>query len=385
VGNPSDYFSDAWLLADEQERIMENIIDASPAFANLFEPEYLEEAYDLYELTELEETAKRIVYLETINYIKQYLVDVAIAQFDVAAYDSKEYNYDLYVRRFHSAIQANQSEIFYIDYLDGGDIYIMIKLEALGQPEMWAEAVRAVRQEKKIGKSGDMRSHFWREKYYGVDREGKRITKEVKDKKDKKKTVTKDITERYIGKYRDTIKARLEKIPEDKAPFWYFLEYGNYNTGTIFGDGEPYPVVEPQRISDSIERTIRSLYYNIASRYEREIDYYVSRAEKKLKKAEDYYNQYKESYEDNIYTGFESAAVGEVDLENLINTERARLAQSEEAYKAAVGETIGEPLEVIVNQVRYQIEFSRSKIGKINPRVRGPEGTFIKLLKFLGD
>lgn len=105
--------------------------------------------------------------------------------------------------------------------------------EYAGNIEEWAQAVIAVREELVANSrapyppqssSGEMRSHFFFEKYYAVDRLGKTIEKTYKKGKNKGKTI--DITDRYEGKYTETISRRLAYCPSP-APFWSLLEYGN--------------------------------------------------------------------------------------------------------------------------------------------------------------
>jgi hypothetical protein len=221
--------------------------------------------------------------IEALNYMKSgtIILDTILYAFIDACYQTKEYNYDLYIERLTSAIRANYNEIVFLSS-DGKNVSFRINLDPLGDITEWAAAVEATREALGIGKVAErdmaMASHMWMEKIYKTGREGRTIhrTKKVKGEGGKSETSMVDVTEKYVMKYRQTIEMRLSLIPSNHAPFWYLIVHGNADAP--FGEGgTPYPNVTPSNVIQEIDRTLTQVYEMAYTTYLAKADKYLTK------------------------------------------------------------------------------------------------------------
>jgi hypothetical protein len=182
----------------------------------------------------------KLAFAASLEKINQIAIDVLIRRAVEAAIETEEYNYDLYINHLITALNLNRNELITITPIkDAFKASIKINLNPLGGIEEWGAAVNNVREDKNLGKTKGAASKIWKEKIYRVDREGGKVYKYFKGRGKDSKTELKDITERYVGKYKETIEARLSRLDPKKAPFWHLINEGNVSIG--LGKGEPYP------------------------------------------------------------------------------------------------------------------------------------------------
>lgn len=313
----------------------------------------------------------KAAFLWTYEKLGSNIEEIVINAVITACVNSGEFNYDLYIDQFIKAIQYHFFEIIQLQPIEGvSDINVYINFESLGSIDMWASAIDAVRTEKGWGATRgitewegsedsddmDLASHLWREKIYAVDREGGKVfkNKKVRDEEGKEKTESVDVTENYVGKYRNTIELRLAAIPENTAPFWELIEYGNAIMEG--GDGSPYPIIEPSRFKELIETRILQSFYKI-------------------------YNQLRDKvtkwFGDNILKefGFKGRTHGAELLDEVsdwvydeIVKELGNLSK-ELVEQANPGKTL-----VAIDYISGQYEVYKTTIGKLGVRRRGPSG-----------
>jgi hypothetical protein len=216
----------------------------------------------------------------------QVLVEVAMA----ACIDTKEYDYDLFMKKLSGAIINNFEMLF---TTRNADESVSIDLSGLGNTEQWVDIAHEAydagsRGWTHVASGEDMAARLWREKLYKPAREG--IAPPEKAKK-AKKTVSSD-TDKLLDelekgfpgekkkdkiaeakvKYRETIQNRLNKLDIDEAPFWELIDNGN----TAF-DEVAYPVFGATNFVNEAERILSMLFRE-------SINIYVPKIENELYK-----------------------------------------------------------------------------------------------------
>lgn len=209
---------------------------------------------------EAEKVAYEIAFLEAARTIQQNISSIVEEIVLRSCVETVEYDYEPYVTRLLTAVRLNLDKIItYIPDKSSQTVYVEVTFDPLGTPEEWMDAVEKTRELLEVGTYGDppnmdadLRSWMWKEKIYGVDREGKTVMRR------RKKGDSYDVTDRFIGKYYNTIITRLSFIPRDKAPYWYFINYGSVSIGE--GEGTPYPRIEPTGMMYVLREYIQELF-----------------------------------------------------------------------------------------------------------------------------
>ena len=220
---------------------------------------------------ELENAIFRRAFLETVEVIEDKALNFLVTEAIRAVVVTQEFNYDLYAQHLLGAMESNkESLIGIIPYVGKKAIEVKINLNILGRPEEWGKAIKAYREQRMLGKVSrqdkGVGSKIWREKIYGVGREGGQVKRYYK-----KLGGSVDVTEKYKNQYRETIEGRLANVPSNKAPFWYLIEHGNASTGDklkLDTDGVPYPVFGPTNFARNSEEAIASAFVQIWTQYE---------------------------------------------------------------------------------------------------------------------
>lgn len=237
---------------------------------------------DISDLERARHLTNEIAFNEAVAFMQQVGIrETILYAFIEAAYQTKEYNFDLYIDRLTSAILANWQDMVTLstdyDYLT---TTFYIDATVLGGIQEWQDAVEYARSKLRIGKNEDidMASHMWMEKIYRPGREGGTVKRKRvrKNKEGKKEEYEEDITERYIHKYRETIEARLSFVPTTQAPFWELIEYGNTNVDMGRG-GIPYPSFGPTHVVRDLEKTLDQLFDSAFTEYRIRADKYLSK------------------------------------------------------------------------------------------------------------
>ncbi|MHA1950295.1 MAG: hypothetical protein ACW99G_14725 [Candidatus Thorarchaeota archaeon] len=239
-------------------------------------------------IEDLNNAIYRKAFMDCVEVIQDKAMNFLVTEAVKAVVATQEFNYDLYVEHLLSAMEVNQKKIIaIIPHEESRSVEVKVNLNILGKPEEWGKAIEAYRKAKKLGRSrgrtgehGEMSSYFWKEKIYGAGREGTRVQK-GKPKKDaallrtrkakkQRRRLDKDITEKYRGKYKETIAGRLSFIPggKSKAPFWHLIEHGNANVDLgIDADGVPYPTFGPTNFARNSEEAIASAFRQLWDQY----------------------------------------------------------------------------------------------------------------------
>ncbi len=230
-----------------------------------------------------EKVAEKLATLTAMEEVSAKVLDMALNTIFRACISTKEFNYKPYISHLLVAVRKNIGQILNIKVSPlMREPRITVNLEVLGGIEMWANAVKAVDSRHSWGKSRgapitewatktypdediyvDMATRMWAEKIYGVDREGKKIIRVTRTKKGEKRV---NVTKKYRGKYESTIRERLSLIPDDKAPFWYLIQYGNASAPG-FREGEPYPVIQPVDMIDEIGQYALGIFQQTRDKY----------------------------------------------------------------------------------------------------------------------
>src|SRR4030067_283095 len=197
-------------------------------FLNLIE-EKAEEIAGLVSTLDTEEAIEQEAHLEAINFITDHAYDIIYKNTIKALLSSVEYNHELFVERTLAAIGYNKEELLNVESFTPGQVTVKFNLHFFGDIEEYVAAVEAARETLNIAKIPDIdvRSDIWKEKIYGVAREGKSITKETK-------SGSEDITDRYEGLWERTIETRLSFREAYHAPWMHIVNFGNI----VYGEGE---------------------------------------------------------------------------------------------------------------------------------------------------
>jgi len=318
---------------------------------------------------EAEELSQELDRLEAFDVIKKtarmlahdYVVDLIEEIVEVealkACMSSVEYDFGPYVKHLLKALKINIDKIVVpVDYGYGSILYD-VGLNSLGEPEDWIKISIAAAAIMRKGRPYDdqaSKDMFWRNYIYRAGRQSKIIVRKQKSRKKgrgRKKVKKIDETTKYATKYAETIKTRLALTPEDKAPFWYFLEYGNASNvgGTT---GEPYPQVPPYPFKKNIESVLENAYktqYNLL------------------------YNQIREEF-DRLYDPTIYVRKKEEELERKIEE-----TPFVEDYEYKGKQPTLEKLEAFENGILVQYEIFRTSTGKTSVRARAKEtGRMVK-------
>jgi len=197
---------------------------------------------------------------------------------------TREYDYPPFRERLFSVVE--DSGLISIKKIDsGGRVNIHMNTVA-GNLDDYIEGVKFARKQLNVGRTPpETASKIWAEKIYGVDREGKKVTKKYKGRYKKHGKGTKDITERYKGKYKKTIELRLSKL-SSIAPFWPIIEYGT----EMFPDegGYAYPRFEATGFVEKTRIQLQNLFDGLYTRkYQDELHYYTERINDLSKRRKD--------------------------------------------------------------------------------------------------
>ena len=247
----------------DEEILMNKIADAVYDYQTRIQQLEL----DLETLEDSEAVAK-YAHLEAFNVIQELATNFLLQKLKEATESTVEYNIPLFTNRMEEAIYFNKNNLIQLQSETPGELNVNINMYLLGDPEEYASAVRVARDELGIGKIPDpeVRSHIWEEKIYGTEREGRKIEHHKTGE---------DITDSYIGLYTQTFVARLSDLGPDKAPWWYFINFGNLDMFAGEAEeegGAPYPVIEPTYFVTKAESAIYSafdeLYNSIISEAE---------------------------------------------------------------------------------------------------------------------
>lgn len=274
-------YSQSEILAQVAE-LTNNIADRVDDIA-----QYIADAAAILEDAERDSAIEKAAFVEAKQYIDDFVTSYVTTSILQAAAATVEFNWPSYLEHLTNAIVSNIEELVGITYNEGErTISVSVDLTPLGELDDWGDAVQQAREEGGFGltEGNIMRSYFWKEKIYGVDREGNRLIKiedvsyeDVQSMDDESALETgEDITDRYIGLYTNTIELRLSLIDDDKAPFWVLIEEGNVSAKfSKDSGGIAYPTFGPANMQAKIVE-------NISAAFSEAYDSFKSAAVKKL-------------------------------------------------------------------------------------------------------
>jgi len=225
------------------------------------------------------EEVKRNIFVKAFNLTIQDLgkqIRPMMAQvIRYAAIQTREFNYPPYLSTLERAVAAHWNDCIAMTFKNNGIHTLAIDMSPFGDISEWGFAVQDTRDTYGWGKIPEpRRSAIWKEKIYGVDREGVRITKKKANKKGK--TTTRDITEKYMGAYGFTVIDRLSRIRQNTAPFIDLIRFGNVSLGASDRGGEPYPSfpgfdfvpILKERIITAFDLLFKKYVNNITRQYD---------------------------------------------------------------------------------------------------------------------
>ena len=220
---------------------------------------------------ELEDAIFARAFLDCVEVIEDKALNFLIIEAVRATVATQEFNYDLYVQHLLGAMEANkESLIGIIPRKQKRQVEVKINANFLGKPEEWGKAIKAYREQRNLGKVSKQNkkvgSKIWKEKVYGVGREGGQVKRYYK-----RKEANIDVTDKYKNLYRETVEGRLAILSGNKAPFWYLIEHGNAQAGDklkLDTDGVPYPSFGPTNFVRNSEKAIASAFAQIWTQYE---------------------------------------------------------------------------------------------------------------------
>jgi archaellum component FlaC len=220
------------------------------------------------------------------------LLGILIANTEKAIAGSSEFSNPLYASRLMEAVSIPEILEIVMDTTNSETLPILIinilMDQYAGNIGDWGKAVKVVRKNRGHGKvsrkNPETGSSMFFEKYYSVDVLGKTISRTYK-RTNKKKGVTagetRDITERYAGKYLETLMERLDSCGS-LAPFWSLLDYGNAPyPGGLSSDigGNAMPKQAPThfvseslgQIKENANIVFKQIYDSIKKKYDKEL------------------------------------------------------------------------------------------------------------------
>lgn len=246
-----------FLAGSDVDRISENIFNAIAKKA-----EDLQEAVqDVIDTVtnmpnaDIDYYAGELAYTNVLDLIYEQMYNIIEEGTLKACIDSVEYNYQPYIEHLLGAIRANLSDLIGV-YPNYGNRSVLVRtsFELLGDIHEWT-AISDAAIERKIPDRA-VRAQIWKEKIYSTARLGGKVYRKRKNKKGK--TTRRDVTEKYTHKYAETIEKRLSLTSHNKAPFWYFIQWGNVGEST---EAEyVFPVVHPTYFVSSIANRIAQIY-----------------------------------------------------------------------------------------------------------------------------
>lgn len=232
------------------EEIMDDIADSVTAYGERLEN--IENAVDLLEDLD---AVDKYAHLEAFNLVSEKALGFLEAEIKAATAITREFNHPIFTEQMENALAEHGSELIRIEADENipGIANVTINMYALGNPEDWIEAVKEARGSLGLGNITDnkIRSKIWKE-IYQIDREaGTKIHPRTDE----------DVTERYVGKYFRTISERLTSISPDKAPWWYFINFGNKVSGEVGENAAtPYPEYDPTNFVVLAELAIEAAF-----------------------------------------------------------------------------------------------------------------------------
>jgi len=286
----------------EQARNMSVAIEQAEEYLRDLESEAFSEGITAYDLAFAIDTRwvddwvwKR-TFIACVENIQEKAILFLSTEAVKAIVASEEFNYDLYVDHFLTALEIHEEEIIgIIPHESTKQVQVKINLDVLGKVEDWGRAIEAYRTQSGLGKikataldkdkAAKVSSKIWKEKIYGVGREGVSVSKYFKKVEQRR-----DVTERYRGKYRETVFGRLSNIPggQSKAPFWYLIEHGNANVDMgIDTDGVPYPVYGPTHFRRNAEIAILEAFRQLWEIYSRIAQEFLDDLAEKIREEEE--------------------------------------------------------------------------------------------------
>lgn len=186
---------------------------------------------------------------------------------------NQEFDFSPYRERFLS-VAENPNIISIVQ--TGTEFFVDIRMdEVAGSIHQYAEAIKKVREilqsQKRVQVSAPeyLKSHFWREKFYGPAREGKKV-KRRRFNKESKTYEEIDITDQQIEKYWNTINMRMQHFGS-LAPFWEIIDKGTVVMKGAMGSsgGTPYPT---NSSTNFVDKTINEITRDVrefeAEKYE---------------------------------------------------------------------------------------------------------------------
>ncbi len=283
---------------------------------------YIEELKSSTEAGEFKGTRKELedaifakAFLDCVEVIEDKALNFLITEAVKATVATQEFNYDLYVQHLLGAMEANKKSLIgIIPRKQKRQVEVKINAHFLGKPEEWGKAIEAYREQRKLGKvskqNKDVGSKIWKEKIYGVGREGGQVKRFYK-----KKDSNVDVTDKYKNLYRETVEGRLANLDDDKAPFWYLIEHGNAIAGKklkLDTDGVPYPSFGKTKFVSNSEKAIASAFAQIWTQYEEAARDVIENLEDKRVRA------LREEAEERVEAGIlpeEGALISEIEIE----------------------------------------------------------------------
>jgi hypothetical protein len=245
------------------------------------------EPLNVEDLDAIGEAVYQRAFMDTVETIKDKAITFLVNEAIKAVVATQEYNYDLYVDHLLGALEANKDTLIaIIPRPDLGAVEVKVSLESLGKAEEWGAAIKGYREQKKLGsissRDKERASKMWAEKYYGSAREGVKVIRGkprsttligARTRRGKSNLLyQKDVTQRYKGKYRETIQGRLSFLPSNKAPFWTLIEHGNVEPHKdtdlgIDADGIPYPTFGPTNFRRNTEEAVATAFSQLYNEY----------------------------------------------------------------------------------------------------------------------
>jgi hypothetical protein len=211
---------------------------------------------------EVREAVEKAAHIEAINFITDRAEQLLHDAFMLALFQSVEYNHSMFIGQSEVALSTHWQQVLSIVPQSPGKVVVNIDFSPLGDIESYAAAVDQARETlgMQMRNRPESRSIFWRRRIYGVDREGRTVmTKPRADSKNPPQ----DITDRYIGRWEQTVRVRLSYLESDQAPWWYIVNFGNENAFPQDTGGNPYPVVHGTHFIEVLETQILEIFNRI--------------------------------------------------------------------------------------------------------------------------
>lgn len=283
---------------DILNKVKKNLLDISEEISvartrvNRYREEIIEMKKQLRDKRAIKGTAFAAATAEIAAKSKEILWNNIL----IAAEKNQEYNHENFLSGLKRAVEDDRTIVIKFDEKNFNITSIDIDLNlTAGTLEEWANAVKEARdtlREYRGGryiKDADVASRIWKEKIYGVDREGKSVSRRKKNKKTGKE-VTIDVTEKFEGKYWFTMGLRFINM-KSPAPWWELLDKGNISLGSDWG-GQPYPQSESTNFVLASIGGIKYIFNNTFEERKWEIEYSlkssISIYEKWLEEAEEF-------------------------------------------------------------------------------------------------